>query len=90
MTILRYYIIVAAVYFVSFLAIGLFAGEPELRSAELSTRIFLPSFLGIAMGVFVTWVAMTRFPGLGGSIYVAPTVMHAALFFVICVSMYSH
>lgn len=82
-TLLRYCVIVAAIYFVVFLAAVLFLDRAEAPSAALSLRLWSLPLAGAAMSLFVTWVTIARFGNMGGSIYFTPTVTHATLIIVL-------
>ena len=81
MTLARYYMAVAAVYFVVWLGIDLLlvgaGAEP------ISARLLLLPVIGAAFGVFFTAVAIARFGNLGGSVYFSPTMLHVFLLLVV-------
>jgi hypothetical protein len=75
MTLLRYNVIVAAVYFAVFLTIGVLSGGLNHRLTEL----LLMSFMGAGAGVLVTMAAVARFGDLGGSKYFVATAIHVGI-----------
>ena len=82
MTLARYYTIVAVSYFAMFLAIALVGG---LADSPDSLQLWCLPFAGAGTAIFVTWAVMGRFGNAGGSIYFAPTVIHAAMLMVLVV-----
>lgn len=73
----HYYGVVAAVYFVAFLVIGLvFDGSAPSGTLFLA---WSAPFVGAAFGCVVTFVFIFRFGNMGGSRYFAPTVAHIGL-----------